>query len=176
MTRQDNTNISPSTWVSFIFGCALTYQFFHVLEHIFIFYQHWWLGISRLGAHGVLFFLDFEWSHFVFNLMYLIVLLAVFFGAGLHRQLSIAKHSIVFSLFLAGLLLQGYHVFEHTIRIWQHIQTGCEPCIGTGFLPKAFQWDDIYLHTFYNTAVLVLPAPIFFAFGFFKRFLKIWLP
>lgn len=162
------------SWLGFIFGIALLYQFSHVLEHLFIFYQHWWLGISRLGAHGVLFFLDFEWTHFAFNSFYFFTLVAVFLGAGFHQRDKIIKQKILFSLFLASILVQGYHTTEHSVRIFQHVTTACEPC--PGILLQFFDIDDIYFHTFFNTMAFMLPAIVFFSAGFWKSFLKSWVP
>jgi len=170
INKSKNSIIPPPVWAGFVLGVALTYQFLHLLEHLFIFYQHWWLGISRLGAHGLLFFLDFEWSHFAFNSMYFLTLVVIFWAAGFYRRDTFIKHKIIFFFVIFCTLLQGYHAIEHTVRIFQHIQTSCEPC--TGILLSYFDFDDIYLHTFFNTTAFILPTIIFFSAGFLKSFLR----
>ena len=150
-----------SKLVAYLFAGALLYQTFHWIEHGVQMYQHVLLSWPAAHSHGILFFLDFEWNHFVFNTGYLIVLIIVLYL--LHRSFpsDSAKDSARIFLWI-GVFLQGYHEIEHVIKIWQHITTSCEPC--PGILGNFF--DGVYVHFIFNTVVLILPAITFFAYGF----------
>ncbi len=159
-------------WVLAIFGGGLLYQLFHWIEHVAQVYQHWLLGINIAGSHGILFFLDFEWNHFVFNTLYFIALLIVFFCGDFYSQRNASwRHRIVFFLLLLALLIQGYHQVEHIVKITQHYTNNCEPC--PGILGKVT--DGIYLHFAFNTTVLALPLFVFFYGGYFKKLLQVVL-
>lgn len=45
-------------WLAIIFAAAIIYQLLHWVEHLAPVYQHWWLGISLLQAHGIFSFGD----------------------------------------------------------------------------------------------------------------------
>lgn len=142
------------------FTVAMSYEFLHLLEHGFIVYQHLWLGISRLGAHGVLFFFDLEWTHFLFNLMFLAVLGSVFIFLQLYRRAGRMALGWIGRLFLLGVALEAFHVFEHIVRITQHVQTNCEPC--TGFLLQFVHIDDIVVHSGFNFFAFSFTIPLYF--------------
>lgn len=134
-----------------ILALALAIQGFHWIEHFAQVYQHWWLSLPIKESKGILFFLDLEWNHFVFNFIYLLLLVAVWFL--LRRKVS---RTVIWFL-ATGTLIQGYHLIEHTVRIWQHIQTACEPCKGI----LGWYIDGVYLHFTFNTLVFVLPLAVF---------------
>lgn len=162
-------NHVPKASMGLVFAGALVYQIFHWIEHVAQVYQHWWLGISLLESHGILFFFDFEWNHFVFNSIYLLGLTIVFWRGGLYKTSTFGgKEAIAVKIFFAGLILQLYHQVEHSVKIYQHISRGCEPC------PGILGWyvDGIYLHFFFNTAVLISPLVAFFVLGYFNKLWK----
>ncbi|MEK7560408.1 MAG: hypothetical protein AAB539_00430 [Patescibacteria group bacterium] len=134
-----------SKFAAYLFAGALAYQILHWIEHIAQVYQHWWLGLPAKASHGILFFLDLEWNHFVFNTGYLLLLGAAWW---LWR-----KNGLRSRLLDSTVIIQSYHVFEHTVKIVQHVRTACEPC--PGILGKYF--DGVYLHFMFNTLVLLLP-------------------
>jgi len=146
--------------VAVVLLVALVLQSLHEIEHIAQFYQHWWLGLGAQEAHGILFFLDVEWNHFIFNAVYFFLLAVIFFFLLFYpefrsiRQQRIGR--IAFGFFVFGFLLQGYHVIEHTVRMGQFFQLGCTPC------PGILGWyiDLVYLHFTINSATLLLPAAI----------------
>lgn len=130
---------------------ALLIQGFHWIEHLAQVYQHWWLSLPIKESKGILFFLDLEWNHLIFNFVYLLPLAAAWF-------LLRGKVSRTAIWFLAvGVLVQSYHVIEHVVRIWQHLQTACEPCKGV----LGWYIDGVYLHFAFNTLVLTLPLTAF---------------
>lgn len=134
-----------------ILALVLLIQGLHWVEHIAQVYQHWWLSLPIKESKGILFFLDLEWNHFVFNSVYLLLLVAVWF---LIRKVSFR---VAAWFLISGTLLQGYHVVEHIVRIWQHVQTACEPCKGI----LGWYIDGVYLHFAFNMFVLILPLAAF---------------
>lgn len=130
-----------------VLALALAVQGFHWIEHLAQVYQHWWLSLPIKESRGILFFLDLEWNHFVFNSVYLLLLAAAWF-----LLQGIVSH-VVIRFLAAGTLIQSYHLVEHMVRIWQHIQTTCEPC--KGILGRYV--DGVYLHFVFNTLVFILP-------------------
>ena len=139
---------------------ALLVQFFHWIEHIVQVYQHWWIGLSIKESQGILFFLDLEWNHLIFNALYFILLIIVWQKT--RHLASFGKDNVAKYALGGGLLLQGYHVIEHMIRIVQYFQTGCTPCKGL----LGWYIDGVYLHFIFNTFVLVLPLIAFCFFVF----------
>lgn len=139
---------------------ALLVQTFHEIEHIAQFYQRWWLGAGPQEAHGILFFLDVEWNHFVFNALYFLLLAWVLFFLLFDPQFqSLGQRHIGrvgLGFFVSGFLIQGYHVFEHTVRMGQFFQLGCTPCPGI----LGWYFDLVYLHLTLNSATLLLPTAI----------------
>lgn len=154
-------------WVSYVFLGAVLYQTFHWVEHLAQVYQHWWLGIPILEAHGILFFFDLEWNHFVFNTLYWIGLFVVFWGASMYKRNSPTRNKpvVFWGFIVGGLIVQSWHQVEHFVKIWQHIVRSCEPCPGI----LAYYIDGIYLHFTYNTVVLIFPLIAFFGYAFFRR-------
>lgn len=137
-----------------ILALALVIQGFHWIEHLAQVYQHGWLSLPIKESRGILFFLDLEWNHFVFNSAYLVLLVAAWF---LLRRIS----SRVATRFLVvGVFIQSYHLIEHIVRVQQHIQTACEPCKGI----LGWYVDGVYLHFTFNTLVLALPLVAFILF------------
>ena len=155
-----------ASWIPLTFAVALVYQIIHWIEHVAQVYQHWWLGLAVFDSHGIIFFFDLEWNHFVFNSLYFIALLAIFWGLGLWRPSIWKKYGIWGSSALTfALVLQGYHQFEHILKIIQHLTLGCEPC------PGLLGWyiDGVNLHFTFNTLVLAFPLIVFFRFGMFTH-------
>jgi len=143
----------------FVFITASILQAFHIVEHIAQIYQHLILGLSISESHGIIFFLDLEWNHFVFDaLVYFSLLAFVFWRCKFYRLGN--KSAILFSV---GLGIQTYHAFEHTVRMIQYYQTGCTPCLGV----MGNFFDLVYLHGFLNLIVYILTLVGFL--GVYKR-------
>ena len=160
--------VEMKKWVLVVFTTGLLYQLFHWIEHVAQMYQHWLLGINIAGSHGILFFLDFEWNHFVFNTIYFIALTLVFFGGKFYKYRNDSRKSFFLFVVLAlALVVQGYHQIEHIMKIYQHYANNCEPC--PGILGKVT--DGIYLHFAFNSIVLALPAFAYIHGGFYKKLL-----
>ncbi len=148
------------TLVAVLLLSGLLFQTLHEVEHIAQFYQRWWLGAGPQEAHGILFFLDVEWNHFIFNAVYFPMLAVALFFLLFHPQFRSLRQQrigrIGLGFFVLGFLIQGYHVVEHTVRMAQFFQLGCTPC------PGILGWylDLVYLHFVLNTATWLLPVAI----------------
>ena len=148
-----------------VFTITLLWQGGHYIEHLAQMYQHVFLRWPIKESHGLLFFADLEWNHFLFNFSYFLLLVTIFISLRFFdRSMFASVAQWPRYLFLLGFSFQGYHVLEHAARIGQHLQTGCSPC--PGFL--GWYFNGIYLHFVYNSTVLILPACAFFAYGFHK--------
>lgn len=141
-----------------IFVLALLVQALHEVEHVAQVYQRLWLGMGPQQAHGILFFLDVEWNHFLFNLGYLLLLSLVALYLLIHP--TFAREQLGKKLFWTGFFIQAYHVVEHTVRMGQFFELGCTPCPGI----LGWYFDLAYLHFAFNTAALLLPLALLPAF------------
>lgn len=142
--------------VFYLLSCTLLVQFFHYTEHLVQVYQHWWQELPIKASKGILYFLDLEWNHLIFNAAYLILLGLVWIAyKKMHREEATLLLSFRTALSLIGItvFIQSYHVIEHIIRVGMHLQIGCEPC--PGILGRFV--DGIYLHFAFNTVVFFLP-------------------
>lgn len=151
--------------VAIIFLAALILQGFHMVEHFTQVYQFLVLRMPAFEAHGLLFFLDLEWNHFSFNLLYFLLLAYVYTGYKFYDRKEFAgRNPIPRYAFLAGFFIQGYHVIEHSARIGQFLQSGCTPCEGI----LGWFFNGILLHFTLNSITWALPMIAFFAYGLYK--------
>lgn len=147
----------------YAFAIALFLQGAHMIEHFAQLYQYQILRMPIYEAHGILFFLDLEYNHFWFNLLYALALAYVFVAGELFKRKAPEWARWTF---IAGFAIQSYHVLEHTSRIGQTLQTGCEPC------PGILGWyvNGIHLHFTLNSITWLLPMIAFFGYGLHKNF------
>jgi hypothetical protein len=156
---------SVPTWTVLVFSAAILYQVSHWMEHMIQVYQHAMLGIIISHSHGALFFLDLEWNHFMFNLLYFAALVLVFFGGMWFTKIRFRTYPLV-SVFLGlSVLVEGWHFLEHSVRLYQHVLIGCEPCAGI----LGASVDIVYLHATYNTLTWILPLTAYLAGGYYRR-------
>ena len=140
-----------------IFGAALALQLFHQLEHVVQLAQAKVLNIKP--AHGILgSFVDLEWVHFVYNNgLYVLLLVAT---ATLLSDRRIRPPAGWLWLG-ATLAIQTYHVFEHVVKIAQHLTTGADPAPGI----LGFVVDLVWLHFTINLAVTACMIGAFVRLG-----------
>lgn len=158
----------PGWFFIFIF-IALSYETFHWIEHVAQIYQHWWLQVPIAESHGILFFFDLEWIHFLFNLFILsaFVLLIVFRqNFSLHSK----TRAFVTASLIVGFAVQAYHFFEHIIRMVQHARVDCSPC--PGFL--GWYMDIVYLHFAFNTVAALILWFVALEYQIFQKALWRW--
>ncbi len=152
------------TWIHILFAFLLVEQFFHQAEHVTQIYQFRILGLAPTSSRGFLWFLDDEWNHFVFNGLYftgLLLVFAVMIRALIrqHVQRNVANVGFIY----AFLILEGWHMVEHTVRIVQHVQGLCDQC--PGILDPLTGINRLYLHFFFNLFALLLPSVSFVWYG-----------
>ncbi len=132
-------------------AAILLVQAAHMVEHVAQVIQKFILHMP--AAHGLLgSIFDLEWVHFVYNTVLYAALVAVYIW---HRRA--ASRPLFFAL-RAGMLLQGYHVVEHIVKMYQYYALG----ITVG--PKGilgFVVPLIWLHFFLNLLVLILIVGIY---------------
>jgi len=155
--------------VTVIFSLLLLLQIFHDIEHIAQLYQFSHLRLPAKESGGILWFLDVEWNHFLFNLFYLAGLLYV----AMHIRRALSMHgrrlsSVDLLLLIALVVPEAWHLVEHSVRIVEHVVTGCQPC--KGIADRAFGVTLISLHFAYNFIALAFPLLVFFWYGFHWRF------
>lgn len=145
-----------------LFAAGLVVQGFHSLEHVAQVVQKY--GLGRSEAHGLLgSIFDTEWVHFLYNAALLALLLGVIGAAGAWAQ---ARWRTMrpwgWTLLAAGVWTQGYHFFEHRVRLVQFLETGAEPA--PGLLGQVL--DLTWLHFGINAVVYGLMFGAFFALKF----------
>ncbi|MBA2725419.1 MAG: hypothetical protein H0U53_05465, partial [Actinobacteria bacterium] len=123
----------------------LAIQTFHMFEHTLQVFRVRVDGVpSRGGIVGPV--VEAEWIHFIYNAAVLTLLLVIFFALRPERTHS---YSIGARFLLAGALVQGYHVVEHTVKLSQHLITGAK--VNPGLAGKAF--DLVLFHYTINLMV-----------------------
>jgi hypothetical protein len=140
-----------------VFLALVLLQGFHELEHVVQVLQRYFLGVPNgNGLIGSL--ADVEPVHFVYNSLYLGLLVAVFLLLGLQRD-GVSPHGrLVAGLVTFALGFQMFHELEHVFKITQYFAlhvngTGGIFGQGPGALLPTFPIP--LLHLAYNTVAYV---------------------
>lgn len=147
--------VRPMTAWFFLF--LVGYQTFHQAEHTIETVQ---LQLLHHGtAHTLINGIDFEYVHFGANTLLLYGLIAVVIGAGAQARARLrAEHPWGFRAMVAALGVQGYHVFDHTVRLFEYLQSGGKDPGGTLTV-----WvNPVWFHFAINLTVLVGMIVAFF--------------
>lgn len=133
-----------------LFG--VIFQSGHTLEHFAQMYQHLVLGWPVKESHGILASADIEISHFLANVVLMLVIGFVYYAWEFHRpESAIRQFRGMRALVGTLLVVQGYHTVEHTARYYQHVQTGLQ---GTPGIVGAFLGPNaIFFHFWINAIV-----------------------
>lgn len=126
------------------------YQTFHQLEHTIETVQ---LNIlHHQSAHTLINGVDFEYVHFGANALLLYGLFAVVIGAGSRTRAWLkAEHRWGWYAMVTALVVQTYHVFDHTVRLIEYLQSGGRPPEGTVTI-----WlNPVWFHFGINLTVLI---------------------
>jgi nitrous oxidase accessory protein NosD len=126
---------------------GLVVQTFHMIEHVIQFYRVRVDGLpGRGGLAGQV--VDNEWAHFGYNGLVLVGLIVLVLA---RRNGWRPMGSLVVGdrLILAAVLLQSYHMVEHSAKIVQHLATGAK--VSPGLLGNGI--DLVLLHFGLNVAV-----------------------
>ncbi len=165
---------SPFKQFVYMFVATVVIQTLHMVEHVAQVFQKFVLNYSY--AHGLIGSLDLEQVHFTFNLMYLGALIFVTlgwlnFGSRVCRY---GQEKMLGALLIATVVVQGYHMVEHSARLVQFLNTGLQ---GTpGLLGGHF--DGVVFHAAMNTVVYLPAVVVFVCSGMhkqvFKRDYSVW--
>ncbi len=128
------------------FVSLLMIQSAHMVEHVAQVIQKYGLGIANPhGLLGAIF--DFEWVHFLYNtsLEVGLILVLIWCGRATGQPASLALRTVVW--------LQGYHVVEHVVKMYQYYIIGVTGPT-KGILGNVF--PVIWVHFWLNLMVLSL--------------------
>ena len=132
------------------FLLLVLYQSFHQLEHTIETVQ---LNIlHHHEAHTLINGVDFEYVHFGANAVLLYGLFAVVIGAGRRaREWLRAAHPWGWAAMVTALVVQTYHVFDHTVRLIEYVQSGGKTPEGT----LTVWLNPVWFHFGINLVVLI---------------------
>lgn len=131
---------------------AVIAQSGHTLEHFVQVYQHVILGMATSDSHGILGRADIEPVHFWWNFSVMLTLIVVYYAWEFNRpESTLRQFKDMRWTFFTVLAVQGYHMIEHTVKYYQHIQTGKQ---GTpGIIGNFIGSDLIFFHFWINMVV-----------------------
>lgn len=168
------TNALFSSPALTVFLALVLVQGFHELEHVVQVVQRFALGIPNgNGLIGSL--ADIEPVHFVYNSLYLGLLIAVFALLGLHRDRQSEHGRLVANLVTFALAFQMWHELEHVFKLTQYLAlhaSGTGGILGQGPGAIAPLFPIPLLHLAYNTVAYV---PALAAFILLVRRIKLTL-
>jgi hypothetical protein len=150
----------PTPRFVFTLFALVLIQTAHLAEHFAQVTQKFTFAIKP--AHGLIGTIDLEWVHVIYNSAVVGAMLALFVAAGFHRRRSWPwRRPELASVFVAGVLLQTYHMVEHGVKIAQHLETGIQ---GTpGILGPFF--DLALLHYYLNILVYLPILAVFVGYA-----------
>jgi hypothetical protein len=154
------------------FLALVLFQGFHELEHIVqVFQRTVFANPTGAGILGSLF--DAVPVHFMYNTVFLALLIATYVLLGLHQGTRREFGSLVFVLLTFAVVWQTWHELEHIVKLYQYYTLGYNNAVGGilavgpgGILPL---FNNMWLHFWYNTIVYVPIVIAYFASGMHRR-------
>ena len=151
--------VRPAT--AWFFLILVAYQGFHQIEHTIETVQLKLLGHHE--SHTLLRGIDFEWLHFGVNTVLLYGLAAVVIAAGpAVRERWRSERPRGWTFMVAALVVQGYHVVDHSVRLVEHVLSGGDRD-PQGTLTRVV--DPVWFHFSMNLAVFATMAIAFLGLG-----------
>lgn len=136
-------------WIALALGLGI--QGFHMVEHGLQVYRVHFDGLpSRGGIVGPV--VEAEWIHFIYNTLVFAMIGAVALvrrGGWRRQEWRDGRRRLADAFLGASLLVQGYHVVEHSVKLTEHLITGHK--VNDGLLGT--QLDLVWLHFTLNLAV-----------------------
>jgi hypothetical protein len=155
------------------FLALVLFQGVHGLEHIVQVIQRTMLGNPN-GAGIVGSFFDAVPVHFIYNTVFLGLIIATYWLLGMQRPEARKEYgTLAFSLLTFALVWQSWHELEHVVKMVQWYQLGYNNAVG-GILaigPGAIfpLFNNMWLHFWYNTIPYVPIVIAYFASGMHRR-------
>ncbi len=163
MSSISRLRVSPFKQFVYMFIATLAIQTLHMAEHVAQVVQKFVLDYPY--AHGLIGSLDLEQVHFTFNLLYLGALIYVTLGWMTFGRRLCSQDKMLSALLIVTVLVQGYHMVEHSVRLVQFLNTGLQ---GTPGLLGA-HFDGVMFHAVMNTVVYLPAMVVFVCSGMHKR-------
>jgi hypothetical protein len=116
-----SATFTPFKQFIYIFVLTVAAQAFHMVEHIAQVMQKFVFHVTPV--HGLIGQLNLEQVHFAFNLFYLSTLVAVMIGWFYYGSQVSQKWKAFGIALVLTVLVQGYHMAEHTAKLVQFIET-----------------------------------------------------
>jgi hypothetical protein len=149
--------------VALLFLEMMILQGVHEMEHIVQVVQRTILGIGNgAGMLGSVF--DVEPVHMVYNVLFLILIGAVYAGCRRDRSVIPANPQAVMRLLQVSFVFQIWHSVEHVVKMYQYIETGLNGTPGI----LGYWIPVVFLHFGYNT-LLYVPIVVAFFMGDFHK-------
>ena len=157
---------SPFKQFVYMFAATVMIQTLHMVEHVAQVWQKFVLDYSY--AHGLIGSLDLEQVHFTFNLMYLGALIYVTLGWLNFGRRVCRQEKMLGALLILTVMVQGYHMVEHSARLAQFLNSGLQ---GTPGLLGA-HFDGVVFHALMNTVVYLPAVVVFVCSGMHRQIFK----
>lgn len=131
----------------------------HFGEHILQMIQYYILHVKPWGILGQI--TDREWLHVWYNLPSYLVILIIYLMIKKRAPEAYRTDKAMKTMTLF-LWIQGYHLIEHIVKIYQYLATGIEPAPGilgnvVGLVPLHF---ILVFVTYILTAMIFFQSPV----------------
>ncbi len=141
-----------------LFSTAFLVQSAHHAEHVAQMIQLYVLGLPLSEATGLLGErFNFEWVHFIYNVSLEISIVVLWLGyKHLNTHMNIKAINTSMPLFVWLVIGQGYHAFEHIIRMIQYLSDPIYETSGTlppGLIGLVSNWSIPTIHFWINMVV-----------------------
>ena len=139
-------------WVALEFAGIIGFQVVHQVEHTLEVLQK---RLGHPGLHPLLGGVNFEWAHFAGNTLLFCCIVAVVLAYGERGRRRWRETSrLAWTVLVTGIVVQGTHVIEHIVRIWQYTHGQSVPeGLATRWLdPVWFHWG---INLVFLTSLLV---------------------
>lgn len=154
--RADGSRAFP--WLITALLVGLLVQTFHMAEHWVQVYRVYSDGVpSRGSLVGSL--VDTEWVHLVYNAAVL-GFLGLVLSARLRGWMAASPSRWADAILTSAVVIQGYHLVEHSLKVYQHVTTGAK--VNPGIVGRHI--DLVWFHFGINLAVYVGFAAACFAY------------
>jgi len=155
-----------------VFLALVLFQGVHELEHIVQIIQRYVLG-NPTGAGIAGSFFDAVPVHFVYNTVFLALLVATYLLLGMDRGGRKEFGTLAFTLLTFAVVWQSWHEVEHIVKMVQWYSLGYNNAVG-GILavgPGAIYplFNNALLHFWYNTIAYVPILIAYFASGMHRQ-------
>lgn len=149
----------PNPALAVAFLTALVVQGVHQAEYLVQLFERFVLEAPEVK--GILgHFFDLDLLHFAYNLLFFWTLFLVYRLSGAHQPDRWERGMPSWWLLSIGLALQGYHLVEQVIRVWQLIDFGRADSSGI---------SGLWLFFFLSTLTYALIVAAFWLGGFQRR-------